>query len=77
MDKEKRFQQIYDYEKRVYKRVPLNLSIKEYESLKELCSRIGESVNGFIKQAIRERQARIQKEQDKLDGLEITIKEDL
>ena len=42
------------YKKDNYKRVPLDLTIKDYETLKQHTEQTKESVNGFIKRAISE-----------------------
>lgn len=41
-----------EYAKKKYKRVPLDLTIEKYNELKEMSSKNGETVNGFIKKAI-------------------------
>ena len=43
------------YKKKNIKRVPLDMQIEEYERIREHADRIGESVNGYIKIAIRQR----------------------
>lgn len=42
------------YAKEHLKRVPLDLQIEDYERVKAYTKRTGETVNGFIKRAIRE-----------------------
>lgn len=42
------------YEKEVLKRVPLNMQKSEYEVIKAAAEKEGKSVNGFIKDCIRE-----------------------
>lgn len=42
------------YAKEHLKRVPLDLQLKDYERVKAYTERTGETVNGFIKRAIRE-----------------------
>lgn len=42
------------------KRVPLDMQIAEYEQLKRAADRAGESVNGYVKRAIK---ARIESEE--------------
>lgn len=44
-----------NYKAKAYKRIPLDVRIEEYESLKEYCDRTGESINGFIRRIIREK----------------------
>lgn len=48
----------YKYNAKHYKRVPLDYPIAEYEDLKQAAKQAGESVNGFIKQAIKDRIAK-------------------
>lgn len=40
------------------KRVPLDMQIAEYEKLKETAQSCGETVNGYIKRAVREQMER-------------------
>ena len=54
---EERRKYLYDYHKNNLKRVPLDLS--DYELLKAEAQNAGESVNGFIKQAIAEKLERM------------------
>ena len=42
------------YAKEHLKRVPLDMQLKDYEQVKAHAGTMGESVNGFIKRAIRE-----------------------
>ncbi len=49
----------YQYEREKLKRVPLDMQISDYEELKQAALNQGETVNGFIKTAIRERLARL------------------
>ena len=44
-----------DYAKRHRKRVPLDLSLKDYEFVKAAALYSGESVNGFIKKSVAQR----------------------
>lgn len=44
-----------EYNKTHYKRVPLDLPMSDYEKLKEAAGQQGETVNGFIKTAIKMR----------------------
>ena len=48
----------YKYHAAKIKRVPLDMQASEYETIKESASKAGETVNGYIKRAIKERQAR-------------------
>ena len=45
------------YKEKNIKRVPLDMQLQEYEQLKAAAEAAGESVNGYIKQAIRLRMA--------------------
>lgn len=44
-----------DYAKRKLKRVPLDLPLEEYDRLSAAAEAAGESINGYIKTAIRNR----------------------
>lgn len=44
-----------EYVKKNYKRVPLNLTKDKYQELKAEADRMGETVNGYIKEAIQRR----------------------
>ena len=46
------------YAREKLKRVPLDMQLSDYEELKQAAGRAGESVNGYIKQAIKERMER-------------------
>lgn len=56
---EERRKYLYDYHKNNLKRVPLDLQLSDYELLKAEAQNAGESVNGFIKQAIAEKLERM------------------
>ncbi len=43
------------YAKNKLKRIPLDIQLSDYEELRKVASNHGESVNGFIKTAIKER----------------------
>lgn len=43
-----------NYAKEKYKRIPLDVSVKKYEEIKNYATDHGETVNGFIKRAIDE-----------------------
>lgn len=43
-----------NYHKDKLKRVPLDMKISDYEAMKDHVLKLGETVNGFIKRAIRE-----------------------
>ena len=42
------------YKEKAYKRIPLDVRTEEYEELKEYCDRTGKSINGFIRDLIKE-----------------------
>ena len=42
------------YKKENYKRIPLDVTLLQYESIKDHTEQTKESVNGFIKRAINE-----------------------
>ncbi|MBO7476287.1 MAG: hypothetical protein J6T36_05120 [Campylobacter sp.] len=46
---------IMEYNKKNYKRVPLDISFKMYDDIKAAADTCGESVNGYIKKAIDDR----------------------
>lgn len=52
---EKSKEYVYRYKAEKIKRVPLDMQRTEYELLREHAVRAGQSVNSYIKQAIRER----------------------
>ena len=45
----------YKYEKEKLKRIPLDVQLSEYETIKAAALAAGETVNGYIKTAIRAR----------------------
>lgn len=45
----------YDYKARSIHRIPLDVQNEEYEQIKAAATAAGESVNGYIKAAIRQR----------------------
>ena len=45
----------YKYEREKLKRIPLDVQLSEYQDIKQAADKAGQSVNGFIKQAIRDR----------------------
>ena len=47
-----------EYKKKKIKRVPLDMQVEEYERIKEHAEKSGESVNGYIKLAVRQRMER-------------------
>lgn len=47
------------YAKKNLKRVPLDLKLADYEALKASAAEAGQTVNGFIKQAIAEKLERM------------------
>lgn len=52
---EERKKYLYDYHKQNLKRVPLDMKVEDYETLKASAAEAGQTVNGFIKQAIAEK----------------------
>ena len=48
----------YKYNSTQLKRIPLDVQISEYDLIKAYAAASGESVNGFIKTAIRQRMER-------------------
>ena len=42
------------YKEKEYKRVPLDMRISEYESMRDYCEKRGEKINGFIRRVVRE-----------------------
>lgn len=46
------------YKQKKIKRVPLDMQVEEYERIKEQAEKCGESVNGYIKLAVRQRMER-------------------
>lgn len=56
-------QAIAKYKAKAYKRIPLDYPIAEYDDLKRAADQAGESVNGFIKQAIKDRIAKQSREE--------------
>ena len=55
---EKSKQYRYRYEKEHLKRVPLDMPIEDYESIKRIASYVGEPVNRYIKRAVAQRLAK-------------------
>lgn len=56
---EERKNYLYSYKKQRLKRVPLDMQISDYEALKAAADQAGQTVNGFIKQAIAEKLERM------------------
>lgn len=52
------------YKEKKIKRVPLDVQIEMYEKIKQSAEANGETVNGFIKQAISDRLNRTQTDTD-------------
>ena len=52
---EKSYEASKKYKAQNIKRIPLDVQLSEYEAIKNTAAALGESVNGFIKKAIRER----------------------
>ncbi len=55
---EKRKEYLYQYAKEKLKRIPLNVTLSEYDDLKTAAAEAGLSVNGYIKLAIKEKISR-------------------
>lgn len=55
---EKRKEYLYQYAKEKLKRIPLNVTLSEYDDLKAAAAEAGLSVNGYIKLAIKEKISR-------------------
>lgn len=55
---DKRKQYLYQYQQDKLKRVPLDLTKEKYAQVQAAAAAAGESVNGYIKQAIDERMER-------------------
>ncbi len=51
-------QSAYEYKKKNIKRVPLDMQKTDYEQLAACAASAGISVNGYIKQAIKEKMQR-------------------
>ena len=49
---------LYSYQKEKLKRVPLDLKLSDYDALKAAATEAGQTVNGYIKQAIAEKMER-------------------
>ena len=56
---EERKNYLYSYKKQKLKRVPLDMQLTDYETLKAAAEGAGQTVNGFIKQAIAEKLERM------------------
>lgn len=41
-----------EYNKKNYKRIPLNVQFSKYDEIAQAAENVGESVNGYIKKAI-------------------------
>lgn len=63
------------YMAKTYKRVPLDIRKEDYVTIKAVADRLGESVNGFIKQAIAERMERVCGDEIKLEELNFSMEE--
>lgn len=56
--RESQKQSAYKYKEKNIKRVPLDMQKSDYEQLAAAARAVGQSVNGYIKQAIAEKMAR-------------------
>lgn len=52
---EQRKESMYKYAKNNLKRIPLDVKKEKYEEIKTAATAAGESVNGYIKEAINQR----------------------
>lgn len=52
---EQRKESMYKYAKNNLKRIPLDVQKEKYEEIKTAATAAGESVNGYIKEAINQR----------------------
>lgn len=75
MPSQAQYKAIYKYEKKTYKRVPLNIRKEDYTIIKETADSLGMSVNGFIKEAINRYIASAKNEIDKLHELNFDMDE--
>lgn len=66
---------VIKYAAKTYKRVPLDIRKEDYVTIKAVADRLGESVNGFIKQAIAERMERVCGDEIKLEELNFSMEE--
>ena len=46
---------VLKYKKTHYKRIALEMKTEEHEKLKNAASRTGESINGYVRESIRQR----------------------
>lgn len=54
-NKQDRKKYLLDYHKKNYKRVPLDITLSKYDEIKNAAASVGETVNGYIKNAINTR----------------------
>lgn len=52
---EKKYKYNNEYRRKNYKRIPLDVQLSEYDTIKTAADKIGKPVNGFIKECIREK----------------------
>ena len=57
----------YQYERKKLKRVPLDMQMSEYDEIKQAAAAANETVNGYIKKAIKARIAAERSDTGKTD----------
>lgn len=73
---EARKQATQRYVAKTYKRIPLDVRKEDYVVIKSTADIVGESVNGFIKQAINDRIAKVRGDETKLNELNFSLEEE-
>ena len=53
--KENKNKYIHQYQKKHYKRIPLDVSTDKYQQIKASAEKSGESISGYVKKAIDDR----------------------
>lgn len=53
--KENKTKYVIEYAKKTYKRIPLDVTHSQYAEIQTAAKAVGETVNGYIKEAIRRR----------------------
>lgn len=64
------------YVAKTYKRIPLDVRKEDYAVIKATADIVGESVNGFIKQAINDRIEKVRGDEAKLNELNFSMEEE-
>lgn len=67
---------VLKYAAKAYKRIPLDVKKEDYAVIKDVADSVGESVNGFIKQAISDRIERVRGDEIKLEELKFSMEEE-